>query len=83
MRHKAAANVKSTWREEQGQVHSDGRGGWKPGFTKTFDVIMLEGETYKKLVLQDGKPFFRWEDSEEGGCRAGEDPGGTEGAAVE
>ncbi len=55
--HKAAARVKYTWREEQEQVHSDGKGGWKPAFTKTYDVIMLEGETYKKLVLQDGKPL--------------------------
>lgn len=52
---KAASNVKFTWREEQEQVHSDGKGGWKPVFKKTFDVIMLEGDTYRKLVLLDGK----------------------------
>ncbi|NDJ14935.1 MAG: hypothetical protein EBY17_27725 [Acidobacteriia bacterium] len=55
--HKAEANVKFTWREEQEQVHSDGKGGWQPVFKRSFDVIMLQGDTYKKLVLLDGKPL--------------------------
>ena len=53
----ADAGLKFTWREEQEQLRSDAKGNFRTIFVKTFDVIMLEGETYKKLVLENGEPL--------------------------
>jgi hypothetical protein len=46
---------KFTWREEAEMRDEKGRP-LKP-FHRTWDVIMLEGESYRKLVLIDGQPL--------------------------
>ena len=46
---------KFTWREEV-EVRDEKGSPLKP-FRKTYDVIMLEGENYNKLVLVDGQPL--------------------------
>ena len=51
-RHEAQTSKKFTYREELEQ--------WADGKMKsvnTYDVIMLEGENYRKLILVDGKPL--------------------------
>ena len=50
-----ARGLKFTWREEVEIRDEKGRPG-KP-FHKTYDVIMLEGQNYNKLVLIDGQPL--------------------------
>gem|GEM_PF-2033340 len=48
---KAQAEKKFTFREDIEQVRQSG------STIETFDVIMLEGENYRKLILIDGKPL--------------------------
>lgn len=50
-----AKALKFTWREEV-EVRDDKGRPLKP-FHKTYDVIMLEGQNYRKLVLLDGQPL--------------------------
>lgn len=56
-RHQAQSTKKFTYREELEQWATAKDGTLKLTSTKTFDVIMLEGENYRKLILIDGKPL--------------------------
>src|ERR1022692_1450309 len=46
-----------TYREDQDQFEKDKKGVIVPGTRRTFDVIMLEGEPYRKLILLNGQPL--------------------------
>lgn len=48
---------KFTYKEEKNDFQRDKKGDLKPSGSKTFDVIMLEGEPYRKLMLIDGHPL--------------------------
>ncbi len=48
---------KFTYREDDDQFLIGKKGRRVPSPRKTFEVIMLEGEPYRKLVLIDGKPL--------------------------
>jgi hypothetical protein len=50
-----AKGLKYTWREEV--EFRDDKGRPLIPFRKTYDVIMLEGRNYDKLVLVDGRPL--------------------------
>ena len=50
-----AQGSKFTWREEV-EVRDEKSRPMKP-FQRTYDVIMLEGQNYRKLVLIDGQPL--------------------------
>jgi hypothetical protein len=54
----SARGWKYTYREdhEQQQLGKNGKPSGPPS-TKTYDHIMLEGETYSRLILIDGKPL--------------------------
>jgi hypothetical protein len=47
--------AKFTWHEDV--EHRDEKGQPLHPFMSTFDVIMLEGENYRKLILEDGQPL--------------------------
>ena len=47
---------KYTYREDHDQFHFDKNGERLAPTRKTYDAIMLEAETYRKLILIDGKP---------------------------
>lgn len=51
-----AKGWKFTYRQEEESHTLDKNGKSEPPRHKTYDVIMLEGDNYKKLVLIDGKP---------------------------
>jgi hypothetical protein len=51
----AARKEKFTWREDE--VRNDEKGVPIKGFRRTYDVIMLEGDTYRKLITIDGGPL--------------------------
>jgi hypothetical protein len=51
-----AKGWKFTYREEEESHTVDKNGKPAPVARKTYDVIMLEGDNYRKLVLIDGKP---------------------------
>jgi len=57
----AQRDWKYTYREDEQWFSIDKKGRRAPSAApserKTFDVIMLEGESYRKLVLIDGKPL--------------------------
>lgn len=48
---------KYTWREEVIRRHFDKTGKEEPATTETFDVLFVEGATYRKLILENGKPL--------------------------
>lgn len=56
-RHQAQSTKKFTYREELEQWRTAKDGTLKLNSAKTFDVIMLEGDNYRKLILIDGKPL--------------------------
>jgi hypothetical protein len=54
----SARGWKYTWREDHEEQPLDKNGKPDgPPSSKTYDHIMLEGETYSKLILIDGKPL--------------------------
>lgn len=56
-RHEAQSTKRFTYREELEQWATAKDGTLKLNSTKTFEVIMLEGDNYRKLTLIDGKPL--------------------------
>jgi hypothetical protein len=50
-----ARALKYTWREDE--ERRDDKGQPQHPFLKTYDVIMLEGDSYRKLILEDGQPL--------------------------
>lgn len=46
-----------TYKEEKENYRAEKGGELKLESTEAFEIIMLEGETYRKLVLVDGKPL--------------------------
>jgi hypothetical protein len=50
-----AKGLKFTWREDE--ERRDAKGDPIHPFVKTYDVIMLEGSTYRKLILEDARPL--------------------------
>src|ERR1035438_2080363 len=52
-----AKGWKFTYREDQDQFERDKKGVTVPGTRSTFDVSLLEGEPYRKLILLNGQPL--------------------------
>ncbi len=52
-----AKGWKYTFREDTEETQLDKKGKRQPTVRKTYDVIMLEGDHYRKLILVDGKPL--------------------------
>ncbi len=50
---------KYTWREDEQEFQFNKKGERLKPKRKTFDVIMLEGENYRKLILENGKPLSK------------------------
>ena len=48
---------KYTYREDKDEFHFNKKGERLEPSRKTFDVIMLEGENYRKLILENGNPL--------------------------
>jgi hypothetical protein len=48
---------KFTYREDEDRFEKDKKGTVVPGERRTYDVIMLEGEPYRKLIRLNGQPL--------------------------